>query len=91
MEETARRREIQSRYNEEHGIVPKTIVKGIRDVIDLGRKDKDTGKGKRAIPVGDKEKMIEQLTAEMREAARMLEFEKAAYLRDRIKELREKK
>ena len=91
MDETARRREIQSRYNEEHGIVPKTIVKGIRDVIDLGRKDKDTGKGKRAIPVKDKEKMIEQLTSEMREAARLLEFEKAAYLRDRIKELREKK
>ena len=91
MEETARRREIQSRYNEEHGIVPKTIVKGIRDVIDLGRKDKDTGKGKRTIPVKDKEKMIEQLTSEMREAARLLEFEKAAYLRDRIKELREKK
>ena len=91
MDETARRRQIQQRYNEEHGIVPKTIVKGIRDVIDIGRKDKGTGKTKKAIPVKDREKMIEQLTSEMREAARLLEFEKAAYLRDRIKELREKK
>ena len=91
MDETARRREIQSRYNEEHGIVPKTIVKGIRDVIDIGRKDKNTGKPKKTIPVKEKEKMIEQLTSEMREAARLLEFEKAAYLRDRIKELKEKK
>ena len=91
MDETARRRQIQNRYNEAHGIVPKTIVKGIRDVIDIGRKEKGPTKGKKALPVKEREKQIEQLTAEMREAARMLEFEKAAYLRDRIKELREKK
>jgi len=91
MDETARRRQIQNRYNEAHGIVPKTIVKGIRDVIDIGRKEKGPTKGKKAMPVKEREKQIEQLTAEMREAARMLEFEKAAYLRDRIKELREKK
>lgn len=100
IDETNRRRAIQAAYNAAHGIVPKTIIKGVRDVIDIGRGEDDRKKkGKRdkpttPVPSGKKlsaaerEKMIETLTAEMKDAARKLEFEKAAFLRDRIKELR---
>lgn len=85
--ETERRRAIQQKYNEEHGIVPKTIVKDIRDIIEIGEKvekDKPDSKLSRA----EKEMLIKRLTAEMRQAAKMLEFEHAAYLRDRIEKLR---
>ena len=104
IDETNRRRSIQAAYNEAHGIVPKTIIKGVRDVIDIGRgeddkKKKGKGKGKAPTPslaakpeskltAAEREKLIEQLTAEMKEAARKLEFEQAAFLRDRIKVLR---
>ena len=83
--ETDRRRDIQMRYNEENGIVPKTITKGVHDIIDLGKK---TEKTKTKMSQADKEKLIAELTKEMRSASAKLEFEKAAYLRDQIKELR---
>ena len=88
--ETERRRSIQMRYNEEHGIVPKTVVKDIRDIIDISSKDKKH-KSEAKMPQKDKEKLIEQLSSEMRSAASKLEFEKAAFLRDKIKELRQTK
>ncbi len=92
--ETNRRRKIQDDYNKAHGIIPKTVIKGVRDVIDISGKndDKDAvGKSKKPkkLTAGEREKMIEKLTAEMKAAARQLEFEKAAYLRDEIKKLRE--
>ncbi|MBQ2736596.1 MAG: excinuclease ABC subunit UvrB, partial [Clostridia bacterium] len=85
--ETERRRKIQTEYNEAHGIVPKTVIKGVYDVIDLGKRSEEKTK-KQKLTKEDKEKLIEQYTAEMREASRKLEFEKAAFLRDKIKELK---
>ncbi|MBQ8431700.1 MAG: excinuclease ABC subunit UvrB [Clostridia bacterium] len=95
--ETARRRKIQDEYNQAHGITPTTIVKGVRDVIEIGSTEEKSGKGKnKSVSDGKlssaaREKLIEELTAEMKSAARKLEFEQAAYLRDRIKKLREGK
>ena len=104
--ETNRRRAIQMAYNEANGITPTTIIKGVRDVIDIGASDADErdGKGKRDRKGGrlraDAQKKlsgdalakhIEQLTAEMKAAARALEFEKAAYLRDEIAKLKDGK
>ena len=85
--ETERRRKIQSEYNEANGIVPKTVIKNVHDVIDLGKRADEKEK-KRKLTKEDKEKLIEQYTSEMREASRKLEFEKAAFLRDKIKELK---
>ena len=92
--ETNRRRRIQDEYNKAHGIVPKTIIKGIRDIIDMGASSEDKGKSradkkKKKLTASEREKLIEQYTREMKDAARSLEFEKAAYLRDEIKKLRE--
>lgn len=95
--ETNRRRKIQDDYNKAHGIVPKTIIKGIRDIIDMGASGEDRGKSKidkkkqKKLTATEREKFIEQYTREMKEAARSLEFEKAAYLRDEIAKLREGK
>lgn len=93
--ETNRRRRIQSEYNEKHGITPKTIVKDVRDLIDIGLNDeeKPSKKKKNNAKMSKKERedLIEKLTKEMREAARHLEFEKAAFLRDRISEIRNTK
>ena len=91
--ETNRRRKIQMEYNEKHGIVPKTIIKDIRDVIEIGKSEKDalkkSGKGgEKKLSRLEKERLIEQLTKQMKEASAKLEFEQAAYIRDRIKELR---
>ena len=85
IDETNRRREIQMRYNEENGITPATIKKKVADVIEIGKKVKPESDKK--LTKLEKEKMIEKLTAEMRDAAKRLEFEQAAYIRDRIKEL----
>ena len=93
--ETNRRRKIQDDYNKAHGIIPKTVIKGVRDVIDMGLSESD-GKGRgdkkksqKKLTSAEREQLIEKLTREMKEAARTLEFEKAAYLRDEIKKLRE--
>ncbi|MBQ2863351.1 MAG: excinuclease ABC subunit UvrB, partial [Clostridia bacterium] len=88
--ETNRRRKIQLEYNERHGIIPQTVVKDIRDVIDISSKTK-RGEGQKKLSPKDRDKLIEQLSSEMRSAAAKLEFEKAAFLRDKIKELRQTK
>ena len=88
--ETNRRREIQMRYNKEHGIVPKTIIKEIRDVIDISTgQDKDKPKKNKKLSAMEKDKLIAQYTAMMKEAAKVLDFEQAAFFRDKIKELKE--
>jgi len=86
--ETARRREIQEKYNIEHGITPKTIVKDVREVLEISSKD-SAEKRKRKMSRKETESMIIRLEKEMRAASRMLEFEHAAFLRDKIKELRD--
>ncbi len=85
--ETERRRAIQQRYNEENGITPKTIVKGVHDIIEIGVKEK-TDKPDNKLSRAEREELIKRLTAEMKQAAKILEFEHAAYLRDRINKLR---
>ena len=93
--ETNRRRTIQDAYNKAHGIIPKTVVKGIRDVIEVGTSDEKLSKrGKkgaadRKLTKTEKEKLIAELTTEMKRAAQKLEFEQAAFLRDQIKKIRE--
>lgn len=88
IKETNRRREIQDRYNREHNITPKSVIKGVRDVIEATKAAEEEGKYK----IKDKEisisEYIIELEKEMRLAAENLEFEKAAYYRDQIRELR---
>ena len=91
--ETERRRAIQMKYNEEHGITPKTIVKKVSDVLEIStHKDDEVGRSgkKRRLSAAERKQMIEQLTREMKAAAKILEFEHAAYLRDKIKKLQDK-
>ncbi|MFO7160864.1 MAG: excinuclease ABC subunit UvrB [[Clostridium] cellulosi] len=87
--ETLRRRSIQMKYNEEHGITPKTIVKDVHDIIEITKKE-DTPDRKtfKKLSKREREAVIKKLEKEMREASRMLEFEHAAFLRDKIKELK---
>lgn len=91
IEETARRRGIQDAYNQEHGIVPKTVVKDIRDAIHGKESQEEMSsivkKGKKASKK-DKKRLIEDLEKEMRQAAKQLDFERAMELRDMIIELR---
>ncbi len=85
--ETERRRTVQQKYNEKHGITPKTIIKGVHDIIEIGSKaDKD--KPVSRMSKMEKEAEIKRLTSEMKQAAKMLEFELAAILRDKINKLR---
>lgn len=86
--ETYRRREIQIAYNNEHGIIPKTITKDVREILEISTKDKS---GKRKMSRDEKQKLIAQLTEEMKSAAKILEFEHAAYLRDKIEKLKSEK
>jgi excinuclease ABC subunit B len=86
--ETNRRRAIQQSYNEAHRIVPKTIIKDVHDVLEISSRHKDADKNFRKMTRLEREQVIKQLTADMRAAAKMLEFEHAAYLRDKIEKLR---
>jgi len=90
--ETERRREKQMAHNAAHGIVPRTIVKDVRDVLEITSKadlDKKTKSEQvKKLSREEKEKLMRQLTVEMKAAARLLEFEHAAYLRDEIEKLR---
>ena len=88
--ETERRRSIQQAYNQEHGIIPKTISKDVRDIIEIGTKV-DGEKLDKQLSRAEKEALIKRLTNEMKQAAKILEFEHAAYLRDRIEKLRKSK
>ena len=89
IKETMRRREKQEKYNKEHGIVPKTIKKDVRDILEISSSKNE--KSHKRMSRAEKEQMSKQLTAEMKAAAKILEFEHAAYLRDRINKLREEK
>lgn len=86
MDETARRRQIQDAYNKAHGIVPKTIVKSIRDLIEISASPTPEHKGKGGVKMTRQElaREIEKLEAQMRKAAHMMEYEYAAVLRDEI-------
>lgn len=88
--ETERRREIQMKFNEEHGIVPKTIKKDIRDVIEISSKEEVEYSARQKSKLSKRETLalIDKLTKQMKEAAKMLEFEHAAFLRDKIAQLR---
>lgn len=88
LEETNRRRELQQRYNEEHGIVPKTIVKKVSEILEISTHDDSEFKQSKKLTKAQRQQLIESLTKEMRAAAKLLEFEHAAYLRDKIKKLR---
>lgn len=85
--ETEARRVVQQRYNDEHGIVPKTIIKDVREILEISKKD-ETDKTIRKMSRAEREETIQKLTAQMRQAAQLLEFEHAAYLRDKIEKLR---
>ena len=94
IDETERRRSIQDAYNEEHGIVPKTIIKGVREILEISKTaEEDTLRAhkKRKLTEQERAAEIAKLEKEMREASKMLEFEYAAVLRDRIIELRGEK
>ena len=90
MDETARRRKIQDDYNRAHGIVPKTIVKSIRDLIEISASPAAEHKGKGGVKMTRQElaREIEKLESQMRKAAHMMEYEYAAVLRDEIIRLR---
>ncbi len=91
IDETERRRTIQDAYNQAHGIVPKTIIKGVREVLEISQTpEEDTGRGRKKRKLTEQERAAEiaKLEKEMKEASKMLEFEYAAVLRDRIIELR---
>jgi len=87
--ETLRRREKQEKYNKEHSIVPKTVKKDVREILEISSPKNE--KSHKRMSRAEKEQLIKQLTAEMKAAAKILEFEHAAYLRDRINKLREEK
>ena len=92
IEETERRRAIQTAYNKEHGITPKTIKKDVREIIEISSKnDSQDRKSFKKLPRLERDQIIRKLSAEMKEAAHMLEFEPAAFLRDKIKELKGEK
>ena len=94
IDETERRRTIQDAYNQAHGIVPKTIIKGVREILEISKTaEEETARARRKRKLTDQERAAEiaKLEKEMKEASKMLEFEYAAVLRDRIIELRGEK
>lgn len=88
--ETLRRRSIQEQYNEEHCIKPQTIHKKVSDVLQIYTKSETDKKSSKKLSKEEKQRLIEALTKEMRAAAKLLEFEHAAYLRDKINKLKGK-
>lgn len=94
IDETQRRREKQDAFNQEHGIIPKTVIKSVRDLLDISAQEDDKADSSRSgvenLTKQQKAQRIAQLEKEMKEAAKMLEFELAAALRDQIIELRGK-
>ena len=92
IDETNRRRRLQIEFNRKHGITPKTIEKGIHDIIETTKaaEQPDDYHIKKALSIEDLRALIEKLEAEMKAAAEALEFEKAARLRDEIFSLRER-
>lgn len=93
IDETNRRRQKQKAYNEEHGIVPKTIIKNVRDIIEISADASTAAAKKGGVKLTNRERaeLIDKLEAKMRKAAQMLEFEIAAELRDEIIRLRGEK
>ena len=89
IDETERRRKIQMKYNADNGITPESVKKKVAEIIEIGKKAKPEKDKK--LSAQEKAKLIESLTVEMRQAAAGLEFEKAAFIRDRIKELKAQK
>lgn len=89
--ETERRRKLQIQHNKDHGITPQTIVKDVRDILEISSRDSTNNKTKstKRLSFKEREALIAKLTAEMKNAAKILEFEHAAYLRDKIKKLKE--
>lgn len=89
IDETERRRSIQEKYNKEHNIVPHTIKKDVRAVIEIASsKEINAAKGKKKMDAKERDSLIEKLTAEMKKAASQLDFERAAYLRDSIAKIK---
>ena len=88
--ETNRRREIQKKYNEEHGIVPQTIEKKVADIIEISTHSDDNEDDFSRLPKVDKLRLIDELKREMKAAAKLLEFEHAAFLRDKINKLKDR-
>jgi len=90
IDETNRRRGLQDAFNRAHGIVPRTVRKDIREVLEISKREEDSARrrGKRKLSERERDEQIRKLEKEMQEASRMLEFEYAAILRDRIIELR---
>ena len=86
--ETTRRREIQQQYNIDHNITPKTIKKKVADVLEISTRKEEKDFNSKKLTKGEKKKLIEQLTKEMKAAAKLLEFEHAAYIRDKINKLK---
>ena len=89
--ETYRRREIQIAFNEKHGIVPQTVKKDIRGIIEISSREDTPKKQAKRMSKAEREQLIDRLTKEMKQAAKILEFEHAAFLRDRIEKLRNMK
>ncbi len=89
MDETARRRKIQDAFNQEHGIVPKTVIKSVREILEMSKAEEASQKKAGRKPTKrEVEEEIAKIEKQMKEAAKMLEFEYAAILRDRLIELR---
>ena len=89
MDETARRRKIQDAFNQEHGIVPKTVIKSVREILEMSKAEEASQKkAGRKLTKREVEEEIAKIEKQMKEAAKMLEFEYAAILRDRLIELR---
>lgn len=86
--ETTRRRKIQQQYNKDHNITPKTIKKKVADVLEISTRKEEKDFNSKKLTKGEKKKLIEQLTKEMKAAAKLLEFEHAAYIRDKINKLK---